>query len=378
MGHLVRSLEIARALASRHQVWFVSGGQVSPEVAIPPGVELVCLPALQTDTHSTDLHSLSVDDLDATKQQRKDLLLSLFHRVAPHALLTEMFPFGRKQFEFELIPVLEVAKQQDVFIACSVRDILVRKRDHEAFEQRVAGLVNRYYDLVLIHGDPQLLPFEESFSRLADLACQVQYTGYVTPTPRRSEQRKGEPAQPTIVVSNGGGRCEDGHDLIRAVVRAAALLHSKLPHRFDIFAGPLMPPPIYSSLAASVAELGNVRIQKYTSDLSGCMARADLSISMGGYNTVMDILQSGARALVYPVVGNGDQEQEIRAAKLGGLGVLHVARSLDPGVLADQIQEALTHLPSSLQVGMEGAQRTLQLLTASVEIHRSSLNHASV
>ena len=49
--------------------------------------------------------------MDEIKTLRRTMLLQAFARFKPNAIVTELFPFGRKHFHFELLPVLEQARQ---------------------------------------------------------------------------------------------------------------------------------------------------------------------------------------------------------------------------------------------------------------------------
>ena len=62
---------------------------------------------------------------------RRDRLLALFQELRPRVIITEMFPFGRRAFRFELVPLLEAAARARPrpWRLCSVRDVLVRKPD---------------------------------------------------------------------------------------------------------------------------------------------------------------------------------------------------------------------------------------------------------
>ena len=44
---------------------------------------------------------------DAFRAARRDHLIELFSNERPAAIITEMFPFGRRQLRFELVPLLE-------------------------------------------------------------------------------------------------------------------------------------------------------------------------------------------------------------------------------------------------------------------------------
>ncbi len=95
------------------------------------------------------------------------------------------------------------------------------------------------------------------------------------------------------------------------------------------------------------------------------MKKADLSISLCGYNTTMNILRTGVRSLVLP--SNKDREQVIRAEKLEKQGILEVIRAhnLIPDRLAEKIivclkKESVVDTFDFLE--LQGSQKTATLL----------------
>ncbi|MDE3147767.1 MAG: glycosyl transferase, partial [Acidobacteriota bacterium] len=115
LGHFVRSLAIAEALSERFRVVMVSGGANPQESLVPSGVELVDLPAIAAaDGRGSRL--VSVDprrELEDVWRAREHTLLQLLGRLRPSALVVELFPFGRRKFERELVPLLEDASAMD-------------------------------------------------------------------------------------------------------------------------------------------------------------------------------------------------------------------------------------------------------------------------
>src|SRR5258708_14608747 len=191
--------------------------------------------------------------LEETKALRKELLIRAFDSFAPDAVITELYPFGRKRFAFELIPLLERARSRKdrTAVVSSVRDVLVAQKDEGRHEARVCEIVNKYYDLVLVHGDERLQRLEETFPRVADLNCPVAYTGYVVrPENLPSGSARLENRQPSIIVSAGGGKYPEGHLLLESVINVAGLLEGRIPHKFHIFTPPFISPAIYQHLPA--------------------------------------------------------------------------------------------------------------------------------
>ncbi len=373
MGHLVRSTEIVRALArDGFSVLFVTGGEVPKDFRMPRGIETFeLIPLKSTPDFSSLLLCDPSWDMEETKAIRRELLLHEFDKFQPDILVTELFPFGRKQFSFELLPLLRRARSSSAnpLIVSSVRDILVNRNDQDKFEDRVCGIVNEFYDLVLVHGDPQFQTLKGTFSRADDLQCPVEYTGYVVQELKTTAADGDAFAleqihKPMIVVSNGSGKCPSGHQLLESVLRAASLLEKQIPHQFQVFAGPLIPDPAYEDLQKIASQAGNVTLSRYTPNLPGYMRRAELSISMAGYNTVMDILSAGVRSLVYPVTGNSEDEQLTRAKKLAAMGVLGLLdeNQLHPQTLARKIQHALSSKPPRIPFNCGGGPNSSLLL----------------
>lgn len=388
IGHLVRSAEIVRELARDSHVLLVTGGEIPGGFRLPENIDILRLTPLKT---SPDFSNLQLCDfsrsMEETRAIRRTLLLQAFNEFKPDVLVTELFPFGRKHFRFELLPLLERAHSQHsrrTLVVSSVRDILVARKDQEEYEERVCSLVNSFYDLVLVHGDEKFLKLDESFSRVSDLRCTVAYTGYVVQQNKNDADKtcgfpRVEQKRPTIVVSNGSGQYLTGQMLLESVLRAAHLLQGQIPHEFHIFAGPFMPEETYNRLQTLAAASGNIRLSRYTPDLAAVLKSAELSVSMAGYNTVMDILSAGVRALVYPVTSNGDQEQSVRAEKLTTMGVLDLIQSeeLAPEHLAQKLVAALRKEPTRLALNRSGAANSALLLRKHLAMHREHISGAA-
>ncbi|WP_210407330.1 glycosyltransferase [Hydrocoleum sp. CS-953] len=73
----------------------------------------------------------------------------------------------------------------------------------------------------------------------------------------------------------------------------------------------------------------NINIQRYTPHLLNYMENSELSISMSGYNTTMNILMTGVRAMMMAFTGNGDQEQTMRVRKLEQMGIVKITHPED-------------------------------------------------
>jgi predicted glycosyltransferase len=374
MGHLVRSREIVRGLTKDFQVCFINGGEIIQGFEIPAGVEVINLPVIKTDPEFTELQV--VDDafsLSEAKEIRKNRLLEIFNKFQPDILIVELFPFGRRRFSFELIPLLELAKSNKgaTKIVSSLRDIVVVKPEKQVkHEEKVCNLINQYFDILLVHSDPELVPLEATFSRVNDLKCQVYYTGYIVQEPPTNPILTDEDWEiiksdkPLILASVGGGRF--GHELLECVVNTAPFLEKVLPHHIQVFTGPFIPNSKFKQLQEMAKFSKNIYVRRYTPYLLNYMKKADLSINMSGYNTIMNILTTGVRAMILPFTGNQDREQTIRAEKLSNLGVVKFINHnyLQPDYLAINIINYLKEQPNKISFDSEGVEKTANILKA--------------
>jgi predicted glycosyltransferase len=344
MGHFIRSAAIVRGLVGSFDVCFLNGGEMIPGFDLPPEIEVINLPPIKADAQFRDIHAVgSSADLDEIKSVRRRRILDEYRRLEPHVLMIELYPFGRLKFGFELMPLLECAKSagSQTKVVCSLRDILVSKREQQRFEEDACRIVSRYFDLLLVHSDPRFQLLEETFPKVSELKCPIRYTGFVTQRLPHDLSPAGG-GEKSIVVSIGGGRV--GIELIDCAIEAGRLIADELPHEMLIFTGPYLPESEFQRLQAKIAGRSNVKIQRYTTKFTSDLQKAELSISMAGYNTCLNILTTGVPAIVYPFIGNNNREQAIRANKLFELGLVEVIypHELTPQLLAEKIMLTLS------------------------------------
>jgi predicted glycosyltransferase len=370
IGHLRRTLEICRALASEHATTLILGG---PPVSIDsPGILVRQLPGLRMDEGFGGLLPCEAGrTLTEIKEQRRALLFSLFREDPPDLLLTELYPFGRKAFRFELEPLLDSLHDGTLhrcLICCSVRDVLVEKNTgREKFEKWVVSTLNSRFDGVLIHADPKVISLDETFGLYPQITIPRQYTGFIAPsggTPGSRARIRAAlglaPADRLIVASIGGGGV--GGELLRAVGAAFQLLGEEIAARLQIFTGPYCPPEVLAHLAELPGE--NILIDRFTEEFPDWLAAADLSVSMAGYNTVLSLVQAGVPALVLPFGQN--REQRFRAERLAGETAITVLADTDltPATLARKMLRHMQFARKKALINLDGAAESVRQLTA--------------
>lgn len=360
IGHDRRAALVARGLAAAGAaVTLARGGHPVPGVDYGP-TAVIQLPPVRAADGSfkvlLDENGAPIDD--AWRDRRRAAALEALESVAPDVLLVESFPFARRAFRFELIPLLQAARARGVRTAVSVRDILVTKPDPARLNE-VVDTVTRFVDRVLVHGDPDLIPFGATFPAADRIADRIVYTGYVAAPPPAVAD--GGDGRDEVVVSVGGGAV--GVPLLRAALGARPLSTAR-DGVWRLLAGPDVPDWDFAALVAEAPP--GVVVERARRDFPALLARCRLSVSQAGYNTVMDLLQAGCRSVVVPFATGGETEQATRARLLAGRGRLTVVdeATLSPATLAAGIDAALAAPePAPLPMALSGAERAAQILT---------------
>jgi predicted glycosyltransferase/Ser/Thr protein kinase RdoA (MazF antagonist) len=363
LGHLARSLALARALARRFQVILLSGGSVPHDMVVPGGVVLVQLPPLMFGDDGALRSPDGRRSLERVQAIRTRMLTDAVRAHRPSVVLVELFPFGRRAFRGEITAMLDAARAIDdpaPLIASSVRDILVgRGGEQSAYDERACGVANAYFDAILVHSDPRFATLEESFRPRTPLRVPVLHTGFVTAAPpTRSRERHGE----RIVVSAGGGRV--GESLLRAAIGAQRRLWADLGVPMRLIAGPFLPEDAWRRVRAEAGGVPGVELRRSVADLSAELRAAAVSISQCGYNTALELLQARAPALVVPYLAPGEDEQLRRATRLAALGAVRMLdpRALDDRLLAEQVAELHGSVPRVSELDLDGARTSTEVL----------------
>ncbi|MCB0105124.1 MAG: hypothetical protein KDE53_04435 [Caldilineaceae bacterium] len=383
MGHLMRSRALVEGFLGDFQITFLNGGELIPGFEFPAAVEVINLPPLKADAAFTTIEGTSGKSVSAIKAERAQLLLDTYARLQPDLLVIELFPFGRKKFAFELMPLLAQIRRNAALglgkptkVVCSLRDIMVSRRDQWKHEARACRILNRYFDLLLIHADPTFQRLEESFGQVDALVTPGVYTGYVaqeaaadmagtgaaSDEPRSAEPQIPLTGQPLIVASIGGGRV--GSELLRGAVAASIQLKEHLPHQLLIFTGPYIPNDEFFALEEMVAGQEQITLRRYTSRFLHYLAQANLSLSMAGYNTSMNVLTTGVRALMLPFTGGDNDEQRVRTDKLAAIGAVGALTPADlaPATLAQRIVEQLAAPHHPIKLDLDGVAKSAAAL----------------
>ncbi|MGQ0547235.1 MAG: glycosyltransferase family protein [Betaproteobacteria bacterium] len=350
IGHLKRAVTVCRALADAgFDVTLASGGMPVRDLQVPG--KLVQLPSMSASdvTFKTMLDGRGQPITEDWKAKRAAKLLEAWRQAKADVLIVELFPFGRRQLRFELLPLLEAAR--GALVVCSVRDLL---QSRPAREAEAVALLERYFDRVLVHGDPRIAPFEASFAAARRIAGRLAYTGYVVEAASSGsdpELGKGE-----VLVSAGGGAV--GRRLIETAIAARPLTRLR-DRTWRLIAG------MNASYLESIPPRKGIVLETFRNDFTMLLRNCELSVSQAGYNTVMETLQARARAVVVPFSQGSETEQGMRARMMAERGLLTLVeeKDLSRESLAAAIDAAAARpRPARVEVDMNGARASAALL----------------
>lgn len=357
-GHLARASTIGRAFVSAgHSVRIVTGGLPTPHLDTGD-LDFCQLPPLRSDGANfgrlLDADGRLVNE--AYLESRRDVLVSHLRSFKPDVLITELFPFGRRMLSNEFLALLEAADNLDPrpIICASIRDILDPPSKPSRAEE-TCERIKKYYDAILVHSDPKIVALDKSWPLTTELSAKLHYTGFVArPAARPHPDALGTNE---IIVSAGGGNT--GQDLFTSALDAARAWPDRT---WRLLVGG-------SDVGKRCGELSsrapsNAIVEPARPDFRQMLHHAEISVSMCGYNTTLDLLQAGVRSVCVPLDDGNEVEQSLRAealAKLDGFEILP-SRALSAESLLQAIKNVrATPVRPPLKHGLRGSEHSVEI-----------------
>src|SRR6056297_2049316 len=362
IGHVVRASRIAEALeAAGASVTLVLGGPPLSGV-VAAGIARFQLPPVQASasSYSRLVKSDGTPVSDADMAERRRLLRDIYDDVAPDVVITEAYPMGRWAMNFELEPLLAHVRTgagvPRPLVLASLRDILQMPKSADK-AAKSAALFARYYDAMLIHGDPRLVRVEESFPPLRPFLDRGHYTGLVLPPVKAVAAPVGAC---DVVVSAGGGAI--AAQVIETAIRAKPATRLA-DAKWLALAGPRMADDEFHRLT-DLARTYGVGLERFRDDLAGLLRGARVSIQRAGYNSVADLLVSGRPAVLVPDSAENQMEQPLRASKLAAMGraVVVDEEALSETTMALAVHRAVDLRPGPVDLATNGAARSAEIV----------------
>ncbi len=358
LGNIRRMLELSAHLVDNDPnvcVLILSGSPMLHAFRIPARIDYVKLPCL-TRTRSGGYAVKFLElDYDEMVRMRRNLILNAFVDFDPDVLLVDKKPLGISD---ELAPTLEMARRRShrTRVALVLRDILDAPEATATVWRRnnYHDVIRDSYDQVLVLGSQNVFDVNREYEFPEETRRKVRFCGYVGRQRGRGfrEQTRTElgvgPADKLVLVTVGGG--DDGDRLISCYIDAWKRdpVMSRSDVKTLLVCGPEMN-EVNRRHIVSIADDPRLIVRDFSNDMMTCMDAADLVISMGGYNTVCELLTLAKPAIIVPRV-RPSQEQWIRADRMAGMGLFTTIHpdSLQPSVLAGAIAQRIGSLDAGL------------------------------
>lgn len=321
LGHVRRTSLLARAVVDADpgaDVLLLSGAREATSLPLPERTEVVTLPRVGKDPdrgYGPRTWGGTLDDVVRVRAGVIDGALAAFR---PDVLVVDKVPLG---VGGELLPALRRLRAEGG-TACvlGLRDVLdtpeVAVREWR--EQRSTSVIERFFDEVWVYGDARVYDPLTEYALPEHVAARTVFTGYLGRG--RAGASTAAPAtegSPYALCLVGGG--QDGAAL------AEAFAATPLPagHRGVLVTGPYLPEATRDRLHAVAAGRDDLEVHAFVHDVVPLVEGAAAVVTMGGYNSVCELLASGRPGLVVPRT-HPRAEQLVRACRLADLGLLDV------------------------------------------------------
>ena len=369
LGHLRRCMKISKALKEQYpeiSILIVTGSPHAGRYEFPEGVDYVKLPVVVKpgpEDYKPRYLGIPIEDV---VEIRENLILETIRAFRPDIAI---FDHSRLGMKGEMIKALRWLRGQGrpCEIILGLRDI-IDEPDMVIASWKAEGVyefLDEVYDQIMIYGAKDVFDPTVAYGFGAASRSKTTFVGYIgeeAPTSQYDENN----LHKQVLVTVGGG--EDGVSIIETYLEFLSQNHGRLNIHTTMITGPYFPEPARALLRATAKHL-DIDSYEFLTDITPHIRRADLVISMGGYNTVTEILCNARKAIIVPRT-YPRKEQLIRAQRLSDMGLLNYItpeelssdslRRVVSSLLASD-QEPLAHARQGKSLPLDGG-KNLALL----------------
>lgn len=306
LGHIRRTMAIANHLRDHNtNVLILTGSPLAGRFSFPSQVDFVRIPGMIKKTND-EYRSLSIriDDEQALSI-RTNVILATAQAFKPDLFIVDKEPLGLKR---EVVPTLQWLKssEPETRIVLGLRDILddpeVIKQDWR--DKNIYEHLTELYDEIWIYGDKSIYNPVHLYEIPVEIHDNVVFTGYI-PRIKKSDNVREKirrqfrimPDDKFVLVTTGGGG--DGFEVLDHYLAMHDYFPASLPFKTVMITGPFMPKEKRQEIKTRGKKFG-IKTLPFHPNMEDLMQAADLIISMGGYNTVCEILTQKTPALIIP------------------------------------------------------------------------------
>ena len=306
LGHIRRTMAIAtQMLGPRVNILILTGSPIAGRFSFPEQIDFVRIPGMIKKTNDEYLPlSIKINARHAL-DIRKNIITATAKTFQPHLFIVDKEPLGLKK---EVLPTLQWLRRcrPDTRSILGLRDIMDDaesvKRDWK--EKQVYQHLENLYSEIWIYGIRDFYNPIKEYEISDSISQKMHFTGYI---PRKIPSRdavrhvkkelKLTNGEKLVVVTTGGGG--DGYKVMDTYLSALESSGNNLPFKSVLITGPFMPKLERRDVFKRARRLG-IRTYHFYRQMEKIFAAADIVVSMGGYNTLCEILGQGTLSLVIP------------------------------------------------------------------------------
>jgi predicted glycosyltransferase len=363
-GHLTRISRLAASLQQNCACLVITGSREASWL-VAPGCEFVKLPSWESMFQPRATNPNRTLWLDLSKEETVRFRSSLIEKIitifSPDALIVDYLPYGLRN---ELLATLLNVRTRKYLLLRGIVD----SADYELREILASTDLSAIYDRLLIAADRRVVEPLNDLPLSIAAKAKCEWIGYMTHSGVASQSVRHTHAiardQIWVVCSAGSGL--RGEALFSECIGVAGSHPSVF---FDVVLG------TRSTLRHTdpCALPNNLRLSQLRTDLPDLHAAADIVITSGGYNSLLEAAAGGAEMIVCPV-NRGMKDEQIRHARqLQTFYPLAIADDpVDIGpLLRKAIANALSHRTLRLALETEGIRNARNIIIGDLE---SALN----
>jgi predicted glycosyltransferase len=384
LGHIRRTMAIASHLrAEGINILILTGSPIVGRFAFPEQIDFVRIPGMIKMTNEEYLPlSIKINPLHAL-EIRKNIITATAKTFQPHLFIVDKEPLGLKR---EILPTLRWLRRcmPHSRTILGLRDIMddAETVQRDWSKRKVYDSLAELYSEIWVYGVREFYDPIAQYAIPAPVRDKMHFTGYI---PRRIPSAKAAARtreelgigmdEPLVVATTGGGG--DGYGVMDAYLSMLERTNASRDFRSVLITGPFMPQAARKKIFKR-ARKAQAQTFIFYRQMEKLMAAADLVVSMGGYNTLCEVLSQGTLSLVIPRE-TPRMEQRIRAEAFHRQGLIDFIpwKECTPENLFAHIRRLLDH-PETYHQALERFQLTgIQTMQRRISAFRNASHVAT-
>jgi len=208
-----------------------------------------------------------------------------------------------EQVDFVRIPGM-IKKTNEEYLPLSIKMDSAETVRKDWKKKGVYEILDKLYSEIWVYGIRDFYDPIKEYLIPETIGRKMHFTGYIprkAPGSRAKRQIRKDHGlnkdDKLVVVTTGGGG--DGYPVMETFLTMLESEMSAPPFKSVLITGPFMPRKMRMEIFDRGKKLG-VKTYRFYRQMEKIQAAADLVISMGGYNTICEILSQGTVSLIIP------------------------------------------------------------------------------